>query len=81
MKIVVMEHGHRDFCLSIPTSFILNRFGAYIAAKAAQKNGSSLTYAQACAFITALKDFKRTHEGWKLVEVESANGSYVEITL
>ncbi len=81
MKIVVIAPGKRNFRLRIPTSFALNRFGAYMAAKAAQKNGSALTYEQALTFITAIKDFKRTHEGWKLVEVESANGNYVEVTL
>lgn len=81
MKIIVDSSSHKNIRITIPTGLILNRFTALIAAKNAQKNGATLTYEQACGFISALKDFKRMNSGWKLIEVESADGHHVEIIL
>jgi len=81
MKISVIDPGKRSIRIQIPTSLVLNRVGAHIVVKAARKNGACLTFEQVYALITALKEFKRTHADWKLVEVESADGEYVCITM
>ena len=81
MKIIVDSSSHKNIRITFPTGLILNRFTALIAAKNAQQNGATLTYEQACGFISALKDFKRMNSGWKLIEVESADGHHVEIIL
>ena len=81
MKIIVETPNSRNIRISFPIGLIFNRFTALIAAKTAQQNGATLTYEQACGFISALKDFKRMNNGWKLIEVESADGHHVEIIL
>lgn len=81
MKIIVDSSSHKNIRITLPTGLILNRFTALIAAKNAQQNGATLTYEQAFGFISALKEFKRMNSGWKLIEVESADGHHVEIIL
>ncbi len=81
MKINIIRPNERNICLRIPTALMLNRLSAHIAAKAAQKNGESLTFEQVYGFFAALKEFKRTHDDWKFVEVQSSSGEYVEITV
>lgn len=81
MKISVIEPGKHNIRIRIPTGLVLNRLSAYIIAKAAQKNGVSLTFEQIYTLITVLKDFKRSHTDWKFVEVQSANGEYVLVTI
>ncbi len=81
MKISVIEPGKHNIRIRIPSALVLNRFSACIAAKAAQKSGASLTFEQVYAFITAVKDYKRSHADWKFVEVQSADGEYIEIVI
>lgn len=81
MKIIVTSSSHKNIRITLPTGLILNRLTARIVSKNAQQNGATLTYEQACGFISALKDFKRMNSGWKLIEVESAHGHHVEIIL
>ncbi len=81
MKVIVETPNGRNIRIALPTGVILNRFSALIASKTAQKNGQTLTYEQAYSFMSALKDFKRQHHNWKLVEVESASGNHIEITI
>lgn len=81
MRIIVETASSKSIRLRIPTGLIINPLTAWIAAKVTQENDVTLTYEQACALFAALKDFKRTHGEWKLVEIESANGDFVEITI
>lgn len=81
MKIVIDSSNHKNIRLTLPTGLILNRLTARIASKSAQQNGATLTYEQTFGFISALKDFKRMNSGWKLIEVESADGHHAEIIL
>lgn len=81
MKIIVETPNSRNIRISLPIGLILNRLTARIVSKTAQQNGATLTYEQACGFISALKNFKRMNSGWKLIEVDSADGHHVEITL
>lgn len=81
MKIIVETKDLKNIRLYFPTGLVLNRLTALIASKTAEKNGNSLSFDQACCFISALKDFKRKHGKWTLVEVETASGDHVEITI
>ena len=80
MRIIVDTSSNKNIHICLPTGLILNRLTALIASKAAKKNGASLSFDQAYGFISALKDFKRMHGSWTLVEVESEGGDHVEIT-
>lgn len=81
MKISIIGANERHIRLIIPTSLILNRLSAFIAAKAVQKTGVTLTYEQIYSIIKAAKSFKRTHSDWKFAEVISRNGECVEIVI
>lgn len=81
MRIIVDTTNDKNIHITLPTGLILNRLTALIAAKAAQKNGIMVTYEQIYSLLTALKDFKRINGDWTLVEVESADGNYVKITI
>lgn len=81
MRIIVDTTNDKNIHITLPTGLILNRLTALIAAKAAQKNGVMVTYEQIYSLLTALKDFKRINGDWTLVEVESADGNYVKITI
>ena len=81
MKIIVETAGSKSIRIRFPTGLVLNRLIALIASKAAQKNGFSLSFDQAYGCISALKDFKRSRGDWTFVEVTSANGDYIKISI
>ena len=74
MRIVIKDNDRR--------SPIKLRFPTPLALKAlSKKGGMSLTRKQAVMFARELRRFKKRHKDWKLVEVTSADGEHVEITL
>lgn len=81
MKIDVTGGNGRHICITVPTGLVLNRLTAGVLANGASKQGVSLTRAQLIALICALRECRRRHTDWKIVEVESADGKRVEITL
>lgn len=82
MKIHVIERGVQKVNLHLPTGLVLNRFTAYLAPHFMKnENGPPITGIQAFRFIQALKEYKNSHPEWVLVEVQSANGDYVEIRM
>lgn len=81
MKIHIMERGVQKMNLRLPTGLVLNRFTAYLAPHFTKDNGSSITGAQAYRLIRTLKEYKENHPEWVLVEVQSADGDFVEIRL
>ena len=80
MKITVRSEGF-NLRIPIPTGLIFNDLTAGLAPHFLEKNGVTITKKQARTFIRTLRKFKRRHRNWTLVEVESANGDYVEIKL
>ncbi|HHX72294.1 MAG TPA: hypothetical protein GX701_05130 [Clostridiales bacterium] len=82
MKIVVREESGKKINIVLPTGMVLNRLTAWFACKAIRKHSDlKITRKQALRFIKELRRCKRRHRGWKLVEVESSDGDYVEIKL
>lgn len=80
MRIKVNDGSNLNINLRIPTGLIFNRLFAYfLFPKAAEQYGVTISRRQSIAFVKAIKDYKRTHPDWKIVEVESANGEIVEI--
>lgn len=80
MRIYVNDSDGTNINIRIPTGLFLNRLTAFILFKILQPE-VPLTKEQAYALINALRRYKRTHPGWKLVEVHSAEGDVVEIRL
>lgn len=82
MRIKVKQGTDFNLNLIFPTGLVMNRVAAYfLFPSIAKQNGVTITRKQAVAFVKAIKDYKRTHPDWKIVEVESANGEIVEIKL
>jgi len=64
-----------------PTGLIVNRFTAGIIRKRLKKEGVRLTRKQTLQFIKGLKQYKKEHTDWNLVEVNSQNGDTVTIRI
>ena len=74
MRIVIKDRDRRaPIKLRFPTPLALKILS--------KKGGVSLTRKQAVLFAGELRKFKKRHKDWKLVEVISADGESVEITL
>lgn len=86
MRIYVKDNDGTNINIRIPTGLFLNRLTAFIMVKVLNTapgvpSSIRLTKEQAYALIKALKRYKWTHPGWKLVEVHRAEGDVVEIRL
>ena len=81
MKIAVHNDGGRDIDLRLPTGLIVNPVSAMMLPKVLEEKGIAASRAQALALVRAINRYRRSHPGWVLVEVESADGSHVKITM
>lgn len=81
MKIIVREKQGRTFSLTIPTGLMLNRATAFLLPGVLEMKGITLARKQTMRMIQAIRACRRSCPGWKLMEVESGDGSYVEISL
>ncbi len=81
MKIVVKESGGKNIHLVFPSGLVFNWFTAGFLVKALEDTPVSLEPAQARHLIRVLNRYRKTHKGWVLVEVDSADGDKVHIKL
>ena len=78
MRITVNgKDRHAPITLLFPTGLVLNRLTVHFI----PMGDTRLTRKQAVRLIRELKRCKKRFPGWKLVEVESADGENVEIKL
>lgn len=83
MKIQIRE-AERNFCLNLPTNLIFSRLVLRLALKHSSINGrkiDGLTAEAADALSAEIRRIKKRHGTWELVEVRSADGETVKITL
>jgi len=82
MRIKIYSDGHR-INLRLPTSWLLNRFTARIAAKAinGDREEPYISEESMYALLQGMKRIRRDFRGLTLVEVDSADGDQVRITL
>lgn len=81
MKIIVKDGKDTNINLVLPTGLLVNHFSAMFAPKVLEQNGVMITKAQAIQLVKAINKFRRHHKDWKLIEVQSSDGTYVEIKL
>ena len=81
MRVLVKESSGEKHDIRIPTGLALNRVTAGVAAKVCQKNGMEITKKQLQVLVKTLKDYKKHHPEWRLLEVDDADGEHVEINL
>lgn len=84
MKIHI-RNGQQEHSIHVPTTLLLNPVTAKLAGKTAQKyagKAMEVLSPQAMGAIFAeLKRIQKTHGSWVLVEVSSASGKEVTISL
>lgn len=81
MRIVVRSSNNRNITLCLPTGLALNPVLAVAMPKIMLRSGVEMNQRQALAVIKAINRYRRGHPDWKLVEAESSDGSYVEVTI
>ncbi len=83
MKISI-ENAGRSFHMSLPTNLLFSRFVLRMAARSLRINDEKipgLTPEAADALAQEIKHLKKKHGTWTLVEVQSADGEQITITL
>ena len=78
---ITVKSDEANLRIPIPTGLVFNDLTAALVPKFMEQNGVTITAKQARKFIRAMKKYKRRHRDWTLVEVQSADGDYVEIKL
>lgn len=82
MRIFVTKNGETRVNLHVPTGLLLNPVSATLAsAFIKEKDGTRYTGEQLRKAAQVLKDYKRSHPDWVLVEVDTHEGEHVNITL
>lgn len=81
MRMYIKEESGKAVNIRIPTGMALNRATAGVISKVCQKNGTDISKEQLRVLIKAVKECKKYHKNWKLVEIDSADGDHVEIVL
>ena len=81
MKIDVQTGDGKHLRIPIPTGLVFSRLTAGVAAKKLKEYGLVITKRQAAALIKELNRYRRNHPEWVLVEVQSADGTHVQIKL
>lgn len=64
-----------------PTGLIANDLTAGFIRRKLKKEGIILTRKQTARLIKGLKEYKKTHPHWNLVEVDSQNGDTIKVKL
>lgn len=84
MRINVTD-GERNICVPLPTSLIFSDLTAYIGTKAIRKyvpeRAHYFNADQLKALFCAIRQIKRQRGSWVLVDVQSADGQTVKVTI
>lgn len=84
MKIQIREEDHH-FCIALPTALVCSktvlRIGMHFAGKHAPEAVQNIPPEAMERICTEIRRIKRRRGSWDLVEVESADGELVKITL
>ena len=82
MKVVIKSEKTNLFII-LPTSLILNRLSATIAIKIIKSKQPSIDISgyDFKKFINSIKNYKRQHKRWEVVNISSADGEIVFVSL
>lgn len=79
MKIIVKEGSGKGFRLRLPTALMMNGLSAIPISAMLRRNNLSISRKQLRTLFRAVKAYKSKHPEWKLIEVRSNGGDFVEI--
>ena len=84
MKIQIRDKAHR-FTLRLPTILLFGRFTAGLICRASYKYApdavADISPDALKALLAEMGRIRKKYGRWELVEVESADGTYIKITL
>ena len=81
MLINVRSEEGPNLSIPIPSGLLCNRLTAGFSAKMMEQNGMHATPEQMVRFFRAVRQYKRKHPDWVMVEMESSTGDYVYVKL
>ena len=82
MRVIINgNERHGSIKLLFPTGLLLNRFTACFAPMVLKNEDIPITSKQAVKLIKELRRCKKRFPDWKIVEVRSADGEFIEIKL
>ena len=81
MIVKVRAKDGPNLTIPIPTGLLCNRLTAGFSAKMMEQNGMHATPEQMVRFFRGVRQYKRKHPDWVMVEVESSTGDYVYVKL
>ncbi len=81
MHIIVNESKGKSIKLRLPSRLALNGLSAALLSKALNNQNIVIAAKQLRILFRAIKKYKIKHPKWKLVEIYSHDGTFVEITL
>lgn len=82
MRITVNgKDRHAPIKLLFPTGLVFNRLTVHFIPMALKDSDVKITRQQALRLFREVKRCKKEFHDWKIVEVESADGEYVEVKL
>lgn len=79
MDIIVREGKGKTIHLRLPTGLVMNGVSAAVLSARLRMQGVDISAKQLRILFHAIKDYQSAYPDWKLVEVESGNGTFVEI--
>ena len=77
MQIRVKKNRKWTLRMCIPTFLLFNRLNAFLISTGKE----NLTYRQVWTFMWGIRKYRRKYGKWKLVEIQSADGREIEITI
>lgn len=81
MRVIVKSDHHRTVRLRFPTGLALNGFTACFVPMALKGGEVKITRRQAVKLFREIKRCKKRFPDWKIVEVKSSDGEFVEVKL
>ena len=82
MRVIIKDNDRsRPIKLRFPTALLFNRLTASLAPIVLRDSEVTITRHQAVRLVKELKRCKRKFRDWKIVEVKSADGEWVEVRL
>lgn len=81
MKVTVRQASSGSFNLKLPTGLVLNRPAAWVLARQLRKKNVHIGAKDLYRFMKAARTCKMDHPDWLLVEMCSADGEEISVTL
>ena len=78
---IIAKGDNYSVQLRIPTGLVFNWFAAAAISKEMGKYGVKISSRQARTLMKTMKEYRKIHSDWVLVEVQGADGEYVRVKL